>query len=139
MVQHRGAVPVVVTRQVFDNDGKVVGEKQVSTHRNSWSVERKDFIAQREKAATALRDRTQSPDQISKKHPELVGAILELKIAELAARQRREPRDREAFVARVRNGLADEIARGEPLPTVQMRESRARRTPRERDPNTPVR
>jgi hypothetical protein len=139
VIQHRGAIPVVVTRPVFDNNGNVTGEKQVSTHRNSWSVERKDFIAQREKAATALRDRTMSPEQVSKKHPELVGAILELKIAELAARQRRDPRDREAFVARVRNGLADEVARGEPLPTVQMREARARRTPPERDPNTPVR
>lgn len=139
VLQHRGAVPVVVTRQVFDNDGNVIGEKHVSTHRNSWSVERSDFIAQREKAASALRDPMMSPDRISKKHPELVGALLELKIAELAAQQRRDPRDREAFVARVRNGLADEIARGEPLPTVQMREPRTRRTPRERDPSTPVR
>lgn len=139
VIQHRGAIPVVVTRQVFDNDGNVIDEKKVSTHRNSWSVERTDFIAQRKMAADALRDQTLSPARISKNHPELAGALFELHIAELAARQRHNPRDREAFVARVRNALADEVARGEPLPTVQMRESRARHIPRERAPNTPVR
>jgi putative DNA primase/helicase len=139
VLQHRGAIPVVVTRTLFDDDGNVIGEKRVSTHRNSWSVERTDFIARRENAANALRDSTLSPKQIVKKHPELAGALLEVKLAELAARQRPDPRDREAFVARVRNGLADEIARGEPLPTVQMREPPARRSPREREPNTPVR
>ena len=45
-----------------------------------------------------------------------------MRAAELAARQLRDPADREKFVSRVRSALADAVARGEPLPPVRLKE-----------------
>jgi hypothetical protein len=125
---------VTVLRRELDSEGKVVSESQVGARRNSWSVETVEFLAQREKAADALRDPTMSREQVSKKHPELAGTLAQVYLAELAARGLGRPRDREIFVARVRNAFADEVARGEPLRAVKLKEPRGRRVPPERDP-----
>jgi hypothetical protein len=49
--------------------------------------------------------------------------------AQLAARQLRDPQDRERFVSQVRTALADAVARGEPLPPVRLKEKVAVPTP----------
>jgi hypothetical protein len=56
-----------------------------------------------------------------------------VRAAELAAKQFRDPQDRERFVQQVRSALADAVARGEPLPAVRLRERAAERTPRAPD------
>jgi hypothetical protein len=106
-----------------DTDGKVVAEKDLDTHRNRWIVEKRSFFEARAEAARTLRDAAVEPKQAVKRHPELVGTYLQVHAAELAAKQFRDPEDRERFVTQVRSALADAVARGEPLPPVRLRES----------------
>ena len=59
-----------------------------------------------------------------RERPQLAGTFVALRAAELAARSLRDPQRR--FVAKVRELLADDIQRGEPMTAVRLRE-RARR------------
>jgi hypothetical protein len=120
-------------RREVDANGKILSENPVGARRNSWSVETAEFLEQRARAAEALRDDTLSPTRVAQKHPELAGTLLEIRAAQLAARSFSDPRDREIFVAKVRNALADAVARGEPLRPVRLREPPERRPSPERD------
>jgi|SRR5579863_1683346 len=125
---------VKVRRQERDAAG--VGlEREFETHRNHWILERRGFFDGRAEAAQIVRDASLNPKEVAKKHPELVGSLLELHLAKLAA-QKLHPEDRERFVATHRVGLAERIARGEPLPVVRLRERAAERArkPPERAP-----
>jgi putative DNA primase/helicase len=117
--------PVTVKTQERDAQGRVLGRKDLATHRNRWIVEKRAFFEERRAAARALRDPNVEPKRAVQDHPALVGTYLSLHAAELAAKQFRDPRDRERFVSLVRNALADSVARGEPLPTVRLREPAA--------------
>lgn len=119
-----------------DANGKMVGERDLETHRNRWIVEKRGFFDERAEAARIVRDATVDPKQAVKKHPELVGTYLQVHAAELAAKRFRDPQDRERFVEHVRSALADSVARGEPLPAVRLRQREAERAPevREREP-----
>jgi putative DNA primase/helicase len=137
--------PVTVKAQERDPDGRVVGTKDLATHRNRWIAEKREFFEERRAAARVLRDPSIDPKRAAQDHPALVGTYLNLHAAELAAKQFRDPQDRARFVGLVRNALADAVARGEPLPPVRLREPpaterQAARAPRahERDPS-PVR
>ena len=111
----------VTVRSRRQSDGPAV-ERELSTHRNRWVIEQRRFFEEREKAAVVLRDPAVAPAQGARSHPELVGAYLQVHAAELAAKQFRDPQDRERFVALVRSAIADSIQRGEALPAVRMRE-----------------
>ena len=63
--------------------------------------------------------------QAARQHPELAGTYLQVRAAELAARQMRDPLDQKRFVEKVREALAVSVARGDPLPPVRLREDRA--------------
>jgi len=120
-----------------DPDGRVIGERDLKTHRNRWIVEKQAFFEARAAAAQTLRDSTIDPKQAVKQHPELVGTYLQVHAAEIAARRFRDPEDQQQFVARVRSSLAASVARGEPLPPVRLRErsaERRSRNPRDREP-----
>jgi hypothetical protein len=106
-----------------DADGTIVAEKDVDAHRNRWIVEKRSFFEARAEAARTLREAIVEPNQAVKRHPELVGTYLQVHAAQLAAKQFRDPEDRESFVRQVRSALADAVARGEPLPPVRLRES----------------
>ncbi len=118
---------VTVRAPERDAEGQVVAERDLATHRNRWIVEKRAFFDARAEAARTLRDRTIDPKQAVKLHPELVGTYLQVRAAELAARQFRDAQDREQFVSQVRSALADGVARGEPLPPVRLREHTAER------------
>ncbi len=120
---------VTVRAPERDAEGTVVAQRELATHRNRWIVEKRAFFAQRAEAARTLRDRAIDSKEALKRHPELVGTYLQLRAAELAARQFRDPEDRERFVTQVRSALADGVARGEPLPAVRLRERTAERAP----------
>jgi|SRR5579872_5183901 len=120
---------VTVRAQERDAGGKVIGEKELATHRNQWILEKRDFFVARSAAARTLRDVSVDAKQAVKKHPELIGSYLQVHAAELAARQFPDPQDRAKFVQTVRSALADSVARGEPLPPVRLRERPAERTP----------
>jgi len=120
---------VTVRAPERDAEGTVVAQPDLATHRNHWIVEKRAFFDARAEAARTLRDRAIDPKQAVKRHPELVGTYLQVRAAELAARQFRDPEDRERFVSQVRSALADGVARGEPLPPVRLRERAAERAP----------
>jgi len=107
---------VTVRREGADND---VLEK--SAHRNRWSIETKKFLQERQRIAQVLRDASIPAMQGAREQPELVGAYMQVRAAELAAQQFRERTDRERFVSLVRTALADAVARGEVLPKTQLR------------------
>lgn len=129
---------VKVRREERDAAGERI-ERELDTHRNLWIIERRAFFEGREEAARIVRDTSLTPKQAAEKHPELVGTLLELHLAKLAAKKL-EPKDQERFVATVRSALAERIARGEPLPAVRLRERAPARAPSppEREP-APVR
>jgi putative DNA primase/helicase len=121
---------VTVQELKRDPEGKVVGQKPLGVHRNRWIVERKEFFAERAAAARTLRDSSVDPKQAARRHPELVGTYLQMHAAQIAARQLRDPQDREKFVSLVRSALADAVARGEPLPPVRLKEKTPALTPK---------
>ena len=120
---------VTVQEPERDEAGTVVGQKPLDTHRNRWIVEKEEFFAERAAAARTLRDPGVDPKQAARRHPELVGTYLQMHAAQIAARQLRDPLDREKFVSRVRSALADAVARGEPLPPVRLKEKAPSATP----------
>lgn len=125
----RDAVQIQVPER--DADGKVSGQRRLDTHRNRWILEKQEFFEQRTRAAQTLMDTSVPAKQAVKSHPELVGTYLQVKAAELAAKNLRSPADREQFVDRVRSALAEAVARGEPLPKVRMKDKvPVRRAPR---------
>lgn len=124
---------VKVFRPEHDAEGRVVGEKALEAHRNAWVVEKRDFFRERAQAARVLRDKSVDRQLAVKQHPELLGTYLQLHAAELAAKTIRDPEDQRRFVASVRTALADSVARGEPLPTVPIKETpMQRQAPRTR-------
>jgi putative DNA primase/helicase len=120
---------VKVHTQKRDEAGELV-ERDLATHRNRWILEKSPFFEAREDAARTVLDTSIDPKQAVKNHPDLVGTYLQVRAAELAAKQFRDPQDRERFVQQVRSALADAVARGEPLPAVRLRERSAERTPK---------
>lgn len=120
---------VTVQDRERDPEGNVIGQKPLDTHRNRWIVEKQDFFAERAAAARTLRDPSIDPKLAARRHPELVGTYLQMHAAQIAARQLRDPQDRERFVNHVRTALADAVARGEPLPPVRLKEKVAVATP----------
>jgi hypothetical protein len=118
---------VKVTATERDDAGQVIGERDLQTQRNRWVVEKRTFFDARAEAAHTVRDNQVDPRTAVTGHPELAGTYLQMRAAELAAQQFRNPKDRQTFVTQVRARLADAIARGEPLPRVQLRERAAER------------
>jgi hypothetical protein len=122
-VRAQGRDPVSVSALERDSEGRVVGKQEIATHRNRWTVERSDFLAERAAAAEAFRDARVAPAEAIKAHPELQGSYLILQAAKLGAeRDIPNPEDRERFVARARVQIAEAIERGEPLEPVRLRE-----------------
>lgn len=112
---------VKVKTAARDADGKLVGQRDLETHRNRWIIEKRGFFEGRAEAARIVRDATVAPERAVKQHPELAGTYLQVHAAELAAKRFRDPADRKLFVEKVRSALADSVARGEPLPAVRLR------------------
>jgi hypothetical protein len=139
-LERTGRESVTVKRKERGADGRMLGEQDVSTYRNRWVIERREFFEQRAAAASVLRDETVAPRRAVRQHPELAGTYLNLKAAEIAAANIRDPEDRRRFVSLVRGALADRIERGEPLQPVRLRawaehlKDRVGREPPERAP-----
>jgi antitoxin (DNA-binding transcriptional repressor) of toxin-antitoxin stability system len=116
VVRQSGAKPVTVIRPVRDEEGRIVDRAQVQTHLNRWLVERTDFLKDRAEVAQIVRDPSIDAKTAAAKRPELAGTYTELHAAKLIAQDLyAHPADRERFITRVREAIADEIERGEPL------------------------
>jgi hypothetical protein len=121
VVLHRVGQEAVTVRAVErDENGRILKEAPLATHRNRWVVEKRDFFEDRAQAAQVVRDPAISAKTATGSRPELTGTYLQLRAAEMAARRLSNPTDRAQFIENVRKGLADAIARGDPMPTVDV-------------------
>lgn len=140
-IRSTGADRVTVQRRARDATGRIVAQREIDTRRNHWLVEKREFFEARAAAAELVRNPNIDGRQAERQHPELGGTYRQLQAAKLVARRMRDPQDREQFVARVREALANSVARGDPLQPVRLRERAGRvpeRKPPEREPG-PVR
>jgi Large polyvalent protein-associated domain 7 len=130
VVRQLGAKPVTVIRPVRDEEGRIVDRTEVQTHLNRWSVERTDFLKEREQVARIVRNPSIDAKTAATKRPELAGTYVELHAAKIIAQELfAHPADRERFVTRVREAIADEIERGEPLSAPRIRTPASRQPP----------
>ena len=130
VVRQLGAKPVTVIRPTRDEEGRIVNRTQVQTHLNRWSVERADFLKEREQVAQIVRDPSIDAKTGAARRPELAGTYTELQAAKLIAQELfTHPADRDRFITRVREAIADEIERGEPLSAPRIRTAASRQAP----------
>jgi putative DNA primase/helicase len=120
-----GREAVTFVARERDASGRVVSSREQLAHRNRWQVEKVQFFAERAQLARRVRERQLDVKEAVKQQPELASTFLTLRGAqEIAERRIADPRDRERFVALVREAIAGSIQKGEPLPTVRLREQR---------------
>jgi hypothetical protein len=100
-------------------NGESAPPRQV--YRNRWVIDRWEAMAPREEAARVLRNQEADLAGAAKTNPLLVGPLLKLQHAEaLAARHLRTPRERQVFVAAVREQFALRLARGQLVPEPEL-------------------
>jgi hypothetical protein len=122
-VEYQGSRPVIVRVDDKDPGDKVIGQKEFSTHRNTWLVEKKERIDELELKARAFRNGQTAKEELVNRYPDLASAIAAVRIAELFARQNLETtKEREAFLGLMRDALALRIARDEVILELKLRE-----------------
>lgn len=125
-----GREAVTIVARERDADGRVVRQTEQLAHRNRWVVEKVQFFADRARMAHRVRESQSDAKQAVKEHPELASTFLTLRGAqELAERRITDPKDRERFVALVREAIAGSIQKGQPLPTLKLRKLSERSQP----------
>jgi hypothetical protein len=129
VVRQIGKRDVTVRAREFDEAGHFLGERDKDTHRNRWSIEKEDFIREREALAAVLRDERVNAERGAAAHPQLLGSYFILKEAEEYAKQRYRTRpERQRFAESTRERLAQVVERGETLPTTRIRSRQVERT-----------
>lgn len=120
-LENLGRKAVTVEKDVKDETGKVVKKETINTFRNSWQVK-----------ADAIRDQERPAREIVKEHPDLVNEITAVKLAEKVS-QSMNADDKERFMSRVRDKLADKVASGEKGPKLKIKEVQTVDNPRVKD------
>ena len=116
---------VTITTQRRDAEGRVVRQEEHHAHRTRWVVEKVKFFAERVRLARQLREEQLDLRESVRAHPELKSTFLSIRAAEAFADQRiADPKDRERFLELVRGAMAGSIRKGEPLPSVRLRDQR---------------
>lgn len=92
-----------------DKSGKVTGTHWDTKDRNEWRVSRAEAFM------------TQERDEAVAKHPELAPAYGTLAVAEKFAQQNLKPGDRERFVKKVQENLAQRMEAGQEVPVPLVR------------------
>lgn len=122
-----GRRAVTITARERDAEGRVVRQVEQHAHRTHWVVEKVRFFADRARLARQVRDEQADVRESVRAHPELKSTFLSLRAAEAFATQRiADPNDRARFLDLVRTAMAGSIQKGEPLPSVRLRDQRAR-------------
>ena len=122
-----GRRAVTITARQRDAEGRVVRQEEHHAHRTRWVVEKVPFFAERARLARQVRDEQADVRESVRAHPELKSTFLSLRAAEAFATQRiADPNDRARFLDLVRTAMAGSIRKGEPLPSVRLRDQRAR-------------
>lgn len=139
VIQHAGEKAVTVKRHSVDDDGNRRITEEVQAYRNRWIVETQELMKERAEFARVIRDRNITPQEAVRRHPSLAGVYLNIQAAHAVAKDDYKSESaRRAFVDRVRNEIAEEVAKGEKLPVAQLREQttvqqrKHQQTPRER-------
>lgn len=118
-----GGQRVTVTTRQRDADGRTI-ESTRPAQRHRWVVEKVQFFAERAKLARRLREDQMDAHKEVNRRPELVSTFLSLRGAQAIAERRiADPKDRERFLALVREAMANSVKKGEPLPAVRIREA----------------
>jgi hypothetical protein len=121
-VRRTGYETFTVPEQQRDKAGRMI-ETRRQIRRNQWIVEIPEFFTERVQLARRLRDQQIDARSTVKQQPELASTYLSLRGAqEIAERRITDPKDRERFIALVREAMAKSIKNGEPLPVVRLRE-----------------
>jgi hypothetical protein len=121
---------VTVTSRQRDGEGRVVRQEEHSAHRTRWELEKVQFFAQRLRLARLIRDEQADVRSSVRAHPEIKSAFISIRAAEdYATRRIADPADRARFLELVRGAMAGSIQKGEPLPSVQLRDRRERTQP----------
>ena len=127
------AVTVLAAKR--DASGQEIGREEVGTHRNQWSVERKEFLDYRQSMATVFRDPSISESEGIKRHAGLEGSYRKLEMGQVHAREQYNSNThRTQFVDHLREYLAKSIEYGQPLEPAQPR-AREERTPTLSEPD----
>ena len=118
---------VTITTRQRDAAGRVTRQEEHHAHRTRWVVEKVKFFAERARLARRVRDEQADVRESLRAHPELKSTFLSLRAAEAFATQRiADPADRARFLELVRNAMTASVRKGEPLPSVRLRDSRTR-------------
>ena len=121
---------VTITERRRDAEGRVVSQQERHAHRSHWVLEKVRFFADRARLAHQVREEQVDVRAAVRAHPELKSAFLSVRAAqEFAARRIANPQERERFLELVRGALAGSIQKGEPLPSVRLRDTPARTDP----------
>lgn len=121
---------VTVTNRQRDAEGRVIAQEELHAHRTRWVVEKVTFFAERARLARRLRDEQVDVKETVRAHPELKSTFLSVRAAEtFAERQIKDPKDRERFLGLVRGAIAGSIHKGEPLPSMRMKDGAKRQDP----------
>lgn len=120
-----GREAVTITSKQRDPAGRVIRQDAQLAHRYRWVVEKPVFFAERAQLARRLRDAQLDARAELKHRPELLSTFVTLRgAAEVAAQRIQDPKDRERFVELVREAMGQSIKRGEPLPSVRLKDER---------------
>jgi Large polyvalent protein-associated domain 7 len=130
-----GKEAVTVRAATRDASGKEIGREELDTHRNQWSVERKEFLDQRQDMAAVFRDPSISAPEGIKRHAGLEGSYRKLEIGQVHAQEQYNSNThRSQFVDHLREYLAKSIEYGQPLEPARPTE-REERTLEPREPD----
>jgi hypothetical protein len=131
---------VTITRRQRDGEGRVVSQEERHTHRTRWVVEKVTFFAKRARLARLLRDEQADIRESVRAAPELKSTFLSVRAAEdFAAKRIADPQDRERFLELVKGVMSASIHKGEPLPSVRLKEGLKRPEPAPATKPTPKR
>lgn len=118
---------VTITTRQRDAEGRVVRQEEHHAHRTRWVVEKVKFFADRARLARRVRDEQADVRESVRTHPELKSTFLSFRAAEdFADRRIADPTDRARFLELVRTAMTGSIHKGEPLPSVRLRDQRRR-------------
>ena len=122
-----GRRAVTITARERDAEGRILRQEEHYAHRTRWVVEKVQFFAERARLARQVRDEQSDVRESVRAHPELKSTFLSLRAAEAFAAERiADPNDRARFLDLVRGAMAGSIQKGEPLPSVHLRDRRER-------------
>ncbi len=125
-----GRRAVTITARSRDAEGRILAQNEHHAHRNTWVVEKVQFFAQRARLARQARDEQADVRESVRAHPELRSTFISFRAAEdYAARHYADQDERRRFIEGVRAAMSASIQKGEPLPSVRLRERAQGTTP----------